>query len=126
MISTKASDRQKPPNPTIAARQGQIAPQTRVKQEVTKRDILEFSGQPSEELQQSGQINIVTGGGAASSLSNYPKSRMNVSDSGSQNGNKPRPVARDNSIIERNKAKLAALTEKKLQEKREKEAKEQK
>ena len=46
-----------------------------------------------------------------------------LSDSGSQNGSKPRLV-RDNTMIERNKAKLAELAEKKLNEKREREAQE--
>lgn len=87
-----------------------------MKQQVTRKDILEFSGQPSDELQQSGQIIIQTSATKDNRGSiGYNSRRPKTQEAGSDNGSRTRPQPpRDNSIIERNKAKLAEFAEKKL------------
>lgn len=94
----------------------------KVKQTVTRKDIMEFSGQPSDELQQSGQINVVT---ETRSSVGTDLRRPHTSETALDSGSRSRPP-RDNSIIERNMAKLAEFADKKLKEKMERLAEEQK
>jgi len=73
---------------------------------------------PTEE--QSGQINIV-----APTILGFGNPIKTISDASPHDVSKQK-AARDNSIIERNKAKLAALAEQKQKEKQQKQAEEAK